>query len=155
MPGNLCSPHIYPTMMDHSIAAVTPVRVDRFDCESLIDLSMTIIGLNQALWTLAEEQNAIMRNHITSLGRGDTRLRVAMLLTELARRLVPTGSPGPILVPITQSLLADAIGVTHIHFNRVVSEFARRGVVDTGRGGIQIKDLPRLFSIAEEMMEAA
>lgn len=155
MPGDLCSPHIYPTTIDHNIAAVTPVRVDRFDCESMIDLSMTIIGLNQALWTLAEEQNAIMRNRITSLGRGDTRLRVAMLLSELAQRLQPKGLPGPVLVPITQSLLADAIGVTHIHFNRVISDFARRGAVDTCRGGIQVKNLSWLTNIADEMTEAA
>jgi CRP-like cAMP-binding protein len=155
MPGDMCSPHIYPTVIDHHVAAVTPVRVDKFDCESLIELSMTMIGLNQALCTLAEEQNAIMRNHITSLGRGDTRLKVAMLLTELAQRILPKGTAGPVLVPITQSLLADAIGVTHIHFNRVVSEFARRGAVDTCRGGIQVKDLAWLSSIADEMIEAA
>jgi CRP-like cAMP-binding protein len=155
MPGDICSPHIYPTIIDHNVAAVTPVRIDRFDCEVLINLTATVIGINQALWTLAEQQNAIMRNHITSLGRADTRLRVAMLLVEMVRRLAPKSGTGPIMIPITQSLLADAIGVTHIHFNRVLSEFAKRGVVDTCRGGIVVKDMAWLANIADEMNEAA
>lgn len=155
MPGDLCSPHIYPTTIDHNVAAVTPVRIDRFECESLISMANTIVGLNQALWTLAEQQNAIMRNHITSLGRADTRLRVATLLTDMVRRLTPKGQLGPVMIPVTQSLLADAIGVTHIHFNRVISEFARRGVVDTCRGGILVKDISWISGLADEMIEAA
>jgi CRP/FNR family transcriptional regulator, anaerobic regulatory protein len=155
MPGDLCSPHIYPTVIDHNVAAVTPVRIDRFECESLISMATTIVGLNQALWTLAEQQNAIMRDHITSLGRADTRMRVATLLVEMVRRLAPKGEPGPVMIPVTQSLLADAIGVTHIHFNRVVSDFARRGVLDTCRGGILVNDLCWLTGVADEMTEAA
>lgn len=155
VPGDLCNPHIYPTVMDHCVAAVTPVRIDRFECESLISLVGTVIGLNQALWTLSEEQNAIMRDHITSLGRADARLRVVTLLIELVRRLSPSDEEAPVMIPVTQSLLADAIGLTHIHFNRVISEFARRGTVDTCRGGILVKDIPWLAGIADEMTEAA
>lgn len=155
VPGDLCNPHIYPTIMDHNVAAVTPVRIDRFECESLIGLANTVIGLNQALWTLSEEQNAIMRDHITSLGRADARLRVVTLLIELVRRLSPSDEEAPVMIPVTQSLLADAVGLTHIHFNRVISEFARRGTVDTCRGGILVKDIPRLAGIADEMTEAA
>jgi CRP-like cAMP-binding protein len=155
MPGDICSPHIYPTIIDHNVAAVTAVRIDRFDCEALINLTTTVIGLNQALWTLAEQQNAIMRDHITSLGRGDTRLRVATLLVELVRRLAPKPANAPVMIPVTQTLLADAIGVTHIHFNRIISEFSRKGAVDTCRGGILVNDIAWLEGIASEMTEAA
>lgn len=155
MPGDICSPHIYPTIIDHNVAAVTAVRIDRFDCEALINLTTTVVGINQALWTLAEQQNAIMRDHITSLGRGDTRLRVAMLLVEMVKRLASKPGSGPVMIPITQSLLADAIGVTHIHFNRVISEFSRKGAVETSRGGILVNDMPWLINIANEMHEAA
>ncbi|WJH41117.1 Crp/Fnr family transcriptional regulator [Aliirhizobium terrae] len=155
MPGDICNPHIYPATIDHYVAAVTPVRIDRFDCESLIHLTNTIVGMNEALWTLAEEQNAIMRDHITSLGRADTRLRVIMLLMEMVKRLGPQGSNEPVMIPVTQSLLADTVGVTHIHFNRIVSELVRRGIVDTCRGGIQIRDMSWLAGMAEEIIEAA
>jgi CRP/FNR family transcriptional regulator, anaerobic regulatory protein len=155
MPGDICNPHIYPATIDHYVAAVTPVRIDRFDCESLIHLTNTIVGMNEALWTLAEEQNAIMRDHITSLGRADTRLRVVMLLIEMVRRLAPKGVSEPVMIPVTQSLLADTVGVTHIHFNRIVSELVRRGIVDTCRGGIQVRDMTWLAGMAEEIIEAA
>ncbi|RKE80261.1 MULTISPECIES: Crp/Fnr family transcriptional regulator [Rhizobium] len=154
--GDICNPHIYPTVIDHGIAAVTPVRIDRFDCESLIGLSNSVVGLNQALWTLAEEQNAIMRNHITSLGRGDARARVIMLLKELSLRLsAAAGQVGPVFIPVTQSLLADAIGVTHIHFNRIIGDMGRRGVIATSRGGILVNSISMLEKLGEDLIVAA
>jgi CRP/FNR family transcriptional regulator len=154
-PGDLCNPHIYPNEMDHAVAAVTETVVHRFDSETLVNLVKTDSSLNCAMWTIAELQNAIMRDQITSLGRGDARLRVARLLAELVQRLTPRGVVGPIMIPITQCLLADAIGVTHIHFNRVINEFTRRNIVDTCRGGIIVKDPPSLVHMAHEMTDAA
>lgn len=154
-PGDVCSPHIYPTTIDHSVAAVTPVRVDRFECEALIGLTNVIVGLNQALWTLAEQQNAIMRDHITSLGRGDTRLRVAMLLIEMVKRLRIKGRSGPIPIPVTQSLMADAVGVTHIHFNRIIGEMSRRKIIETCRGSIIVNDIKWLERLADEFRREA
>ncbi|MDH4438940.1 MAG: Crp/Fnr family transcriptional regulator [Rhizobium sp.] len=143
--GDICNPHLYPTVMDHGIAAVTAVRIDRFDCEGLIGLANTVVGLNEALWTLAEEQNAIMRDHIMSLGRCDARARVIMLLTELARRLSTQGTgPHPVFIPLTQTLLADAIGLTHIHLNRIIGDIVKCGVIATSRGGILVNSLSNL-----------
>lgn len=154
--GDICNPHIYPTVMDHGIAAVTQVRVDRFDCESLIGLTNTVVGLNQALWVLAEEQNAIMRDHITSLGRGDARARVLMLLKELATRLSARDTkPSPVFIPVTQTLLADAIGVTHIHFNRIIGDMAKRGAIATSRGGILVNCVSTLEKLGDEVIAAA
>lgn len=154
--GDICNPHIYPTVMDHGIAAVTQVRIDRFECESLIGLTNTVVGLNQALWTLAEEQNAIMRNHITSLGRSDAKARVLMLLKELATRLSSyEGEPRSVFIPVTQTLLADAIGLTHIHFNRIIGDMAKRGAIATSRGGIMVNSISNLDKLGEELIVAA
>lgn len=154
--GDICNPHIYPTVMDHGIAAVTQVRIDRFDCESLIGLTNTVVGLNQALWVLAEEQNAIMRDHITSLGRGDAKARVLMLLKELATRLSARDTkPCPVFIPVTQTLLADAIGVTHIHFNRIIGDMAKRGAIATSRGGILVNCVSTLDKLGDDVIAAA
>ncbi|MBC2774787.1 Crp/Fnr family transcriptional regulator [Rhizobium sp. AQ_MP] len=155
--GDICNPHIYPTVMDHGIAAVTQVRIDRFECESLIGLTNTVVGLNQALWTLAEEQNAIMRDHITSLGRSDAKARVLMLLKELATRLssYEGREPSQVFIPVTQTLLADAIGLTHIHFNRIIGDMAKRGAIATSRGGITINSISTLEKLGAELIVAA
>lgn len=155
-PGDICNPHIYPTVIDHGVAAVTSVRIDRFECENFINLTTTVVGLNQALCTLAEEQNALMRDRITSLGRADARLRVVTLLREMMTRLAgPASSGGPVFIPVTQTLLADAIGVTNIHFNRVVGDLVRRGVVSTSRGGILVHSIDKIDECLEEIIEAA
>lgn len=155
--GDICNPHIYPTVMDHGIAAVTQVRIDRFECESLIGLTNTVVGLNQALWTLAEEQNAIMRDHITSLGRSDAKARVLMLLKELATRLsyYEDPKPSPVFIPVTQTLLADAIGLTHIHFNRIIGDMVKRGAIATSRGGIMISSISNLEKLSDDLIVAA
>ncbi|MDH4442692.1 MAG: Crp/Fnr family transcriptional regulator [Rhizobium sp.] len=154
--GDLCNPPIYPITMDHGIAAVTQVRIDRFDSGSLVRLTTTMPGLDQALWIVAEEQNAIMRDHITSLGRCDARTRVLILLKELATRLGIPGSPlTPVFIPVTQTLLADAAGLTHIHFNRVLGDMVKSGVISTSRGGIFVNSLYSLDKLDNNLTVAA
>lgn len=154
--GDICNSQIYPTVIDHCVAAVTPVRIDRFECDAIIGLTSVIPGLNQALWSMAEEQNAIMRDRITSLGRSDARSRMVLLLKEMALRLIPAGSaPAPVFIPVTQTLLADAVGVTHIHFNRIIGDLAKRDIVRTSRGGLMVMSLKRLEELCDEATVAA
>jgi CRP-like cAMP-binding protein len=62
-----------------------------------------------------------MRAWITSMGRRTSVERVAHLMCELYLRREPSGSRGgPFEVPLSQRLLADSLGMTAVHLNRVV-----------------------------------
>ncbi|HEV7416108.1 Crp/Fnr family transcriptional regulator [Tianweitania sediminis] len=157
LPGDACNPNLFnATPMDHAIAAVTPVRLEQIPHDSMLVLLKKVPEVNQALWSMADQQTAVMRDRIMGLGRCDARIRVALLLWELVMRLrVSEAQVMPVVIPITQALLADAVGVTHIHFNRIVSEFCRLGILATQRGRLFVTNPRSLQVIASEITCAA
>ncbi len=152
-PGDACNVNLYsPSPFDDSLAAVTAVRIDRINHDSMLDVLRVEPAVNAGLWAMADEQSAIIRNQVTSLGRCDTRVRIAALLCDLVKRFAAgMGASAALALPITQSLLADAVGVTHIHFNRVVGEFGKMGLVETRRGTLFIRDVSGLEDIAKPL----
>ncbi|SMD13163.1 cAMP-binding domain of CRP or a regulatory subunit of cAMP-dependent protein kinases [Fulvimarina manganoxydans] len=152
MPGDACNPNLFNAIpVDHAIAAVTPLQVDQISHESMLALLKKIPQVNQALWQMADEQTAVMRDRIVSLGRCDARVRIAILLWELVSRLRVTNVDVlPIMIPITQALLADAVGMTHIHFNRVIKDFCRMEVLFTRRGRLFVTRPTFLENLARE-----
>ncbi|MFC0219123.1 CRP-like cAMP-binding protein [Pseudochelatococcus lubricantis] len=150
MPGDACNTNFYNVApLDYAVAAVTPVRIDRIEYSPMLALVKDYPEVNQALWLMASRQEAIMRDWITSLGRCDARRRVAILLRELVQRLRESGEESlPVPIPITQSLLADAVGVTPIHFNRVINELGKMQILTTRRGTIFVSDTEALSEMA-------
>ncbi len=67
--------------------------------------------------------------HLVGIGRRDAAERTAHFLLELGSRLahVGMGSKADFACPLTQQLLADALGLSAIHVNRVLRQL--RGVI--------------------------
>lgn len=73
---------------------------------------------------------------ITRLGRFNAHERIADLLLELLERLEQAGlaSNGRYSLPLTQEVLADALGLTPVHINRMLQQARRTGELSwTGR----------------------
>jgi CRP-like cAMP-binding protein len=51
--------------------------------------------------------------------------------------------------PVTQSKLGEALGLSHVHVNRVIQEFRSDHVVDFKKNRVTINDLSRLLTIGE------
>lgn len=51
-------------------------------------------------------------------------------------------------MPITQVMLADALGLTPVHVNRVLRAFTAQGVMQLSRGNLMIHDPSELARIA-------
>lgn len=89
----------------------------------------------------------LLYEHVASLGRRTARERVAYLLLELAvrscrsTRLINGMSLG---MPLTQPILADALGLTAIHVNRVLRELREQGILELSRKRLTILDIERL-----------
>lgn len=74
--------------------------------------------------------------HVTRLGRYDAREKIADFLLELLDRLELAGlaADGRYLMPITQEVMADALGLTSVHVNRMVQTLRRdEAVIWKGR----------------------
>jgi CRP-like cAMP-binding protein len=67
----------------------------------------------------------------------------------LRLQLVGLGSESGFACPLNQYLLADALGLTAIHVNRVLRQLRERGLVTFREGRVEVHDLARLRTLAE------
>lgn len=88
-------------------------------------------------------------NHIVRLGGRTAYQRVAHFVAELYIRLRDVGlvTSGAFSIPIPQQIVADALGLSGVHLNRVARALRRDGLVDFPRGVVQVRDLDRLIEI--------
>jgi CRP-like cAMP-binding protein len=92
----------------------------------------------------------IMRAWITSMGRRASAERVAHLMCELYLRARNIGliEEAQLQVPLSQSLLADSLGMTAVHLNRVLKKLRVEGAMTLKRGSLTITDPSKLAQIA-------
>lgn len=151
MPGDSCDLHVgLLAEMDHSIGTITPATfatVERADIDALLDEYPSIA---KAIYVAQLVDEGTMRAWITSMGRRASIERVAHLMCELyirARNIGLAKEPS-FALPVSQLLLADSLGMTPVHLNRVLKELRRTGAMTLGRGSIVLSDLPQLVKIA-------
>ena len=151
LPGDCCDLHTRVLdRMDHSIATVTPslvVPVDRTRMNALMDKSLAI---TRAIWLMQLVDLGISRAWITSLGRQSSHARVAHLICEIYLRAhsFAVDENAPCRMPISQIMLADAVGLTPVHINRVLRSFAEDGIMRLSRGTLTVHDPEALALIA-------
>ena len=84
------------------------------------------------------------------MGRRSSLARVAHLMCELYLRAYAVGEAANqcITLPLSQIILADAIGMTPVHINRVLRELRLLGAMELSRGSLVIMDPAKLVQIA-------
>lgn len=92
----------------------------------------------------------MLRERIVSLGRRDARGRIAYLLCELLWRYAAIGltNGDKFKLPLTQTELGDALGLTPVHVNRILKEFRERRLLAIEHKVIDLIDVPGLQEIA-------
>ncbi|TRW14238.1 Crp/Fnr family transcriptional regulator [Glacieibacterium frigidum] len=151
MPGDCCDLHIgLLAEMDHSIQTITPslvAMVGRPEMDTLLDEHR---GIAKAMYTAQLVDEGIMRAWITSMGRRASIERVAHLMCELYLRARNIGLADgeTFALPLSQLLLADSLGMTPVHLNRVLKELRVAGAMTLARGSLIIADPGKLIQIA-------
>ncbi len=151
IPGDLCDPHVFLLRtMDHSIGTLTPVRVSPISREGLMRTFATRPRISAALWWASLQEESMLRERIVSLGRRDARGRIAYLLCELLWRHDAMGlaDGGVYPLPLTQTELGDALGLTPVHVNRVLRELREHRLIAMARRQIHVLDVAGLQDIA-------
>jgi CRP-like cAMP-binding protein len=151
MPGDSCDLHIgLLAEMDHNIQTITPARIatiERAEMDAIVDRHPRIA---KALYIAQMIDEGTMRAWITSMGRRTSIERVAHLMCELylrARNIGLTDAPH-LEVPLSQLLLADSLGMTPVHLNRVLKRLRLSGAMTLKRGSLLIADPLMLTEIA-------
>lgn len=152
MPGDFCDMHVAVLdEMDHSIATLTEAKValiQRDEMEALIESRPSI---TRAFWRTQIVDESVLRAWIVSMGRRNAIERVAHLLCELYVRAANIGliaADGRFELPLTQVVLADSLGLTPVHVNRVLRALKENGAIELTRGKLIVVDTDRLARIA-------
>ena len=151
MPGDACDLHIkLLAEMDHGIQAITPASVatvSRAEMQTMMDEHPNIA---RAMYMAQLVDEGIMRAWIVSMGRRSSIERVAHLVCELYLRARSIGltHDGQFALPLSQLVLADALGMTAVHINRVLKELRLSGAMALSRGSVSILDPAKLVKIA-------
>lgn len=101
-------------------------------------------------WTAAQEEG-VVSEHLLSLGRRNAVQRMAHLFCEVHRRLKLVDlveGDGRFGFPLTQEDLADVLGISLIHTNRVIRTLVKGGLIRMTRSAVEVTDLAQLERIA-------
>ncbi len=117
--------------MDHSLQTLTRCKVGFVTHEAVEGLCNRQPRLAAALWRETLIDGAIFREWVINIGRRDAYARTAHLLCELLVRLRAVGlAQGHACeLPITQGELADALGFSHVHANRILQDIRAAGLI--------------------------
>ncbi|MGM0767254.1 MAG: Crp/Fnr family transcriptional regulator [Pseudomonadota bacterium] len=129
-------------LTDGVLCAFPKTRLSEIFAESLL--------LCNIFFMIASRDQAILVERLVNLGRRSAREKVAHFLVELARRLEKTNrySASNVHLPLTQALLADALGLSAVHTNRTFHDLKAENLVDTAASGIDLLDLEGLSRVA-------
>lgn len=152
LPGDVYDLQVFVTDgSDHSIMAVNEVKVLEIRRQEMLTLFDGTTRAGAAFWWCAVQEEAILREQIVRNGRRSARERVAHLLLELHKRalIVGHGRGETFHLPASQAMLADALGLSFVHVNRVLREFEKAGAIERKRGQVTLKDRESLVELSE------
>lgn len=149
LPGDACDLHIgILTAMDHNLQALTRCEVTLIPGEEMESLLKNHPAVARAMYKSQLIDEGTLRAWIVSMGRRSSVERVAHLKCELYLRSLSINSMDEVAFPISQIVLADALGMTPVHVNRILKELRVAGAMTLKRGNLSITDPLKLVQIA-------
>lgn len=152
LPGDIISGKnslVWPA--DHSVATLTPCCVYLLPAGGFPELCRRFPPLQQVADWMAQRELAIVQERIVDVGRRNAPERVSHLLLELMYRLRPVGLCDAFGydLPLTQEMIADALGLSIVHVNRTLRGLNERGLIHYTPGRLEVLDEDDLVRLAE------
>lgn len=146
-PGDICDISGFVMgAVDYAIGALTPCSVAAISHWDLRKLTESHPNLAILLWRDSIIDAYIFREWLVNVGSRPALSRIAHILCEQMVRLEAIGQDSRIM-PITQSELADATGLSAVHINRTIQELREMGIVGRQSRPITILQKERLCEI--------
>jgi CRP-like cAMP-binding protein len=136
---------------DHSIVPINDIEVTEIRAADLLEAFAQTPRLAAAVLWAASRDEAMVVEHLVDLGRRNAAERMAHFLLELGARLalVGLGSKAGYACPLTQYHLADALGLSAVHVNRILRQLREAGMVTFRDGFVAFEDHDRLADFAQ------
>lgn len=137
--------------MDHGVVALSACRVGLSDHADLKIVTERHPHLTRMLWLDTLVHGSIHRAWIVAMGRRSKASHLAHILCELYVRLgvVRRTNSWSFHLPLSQSEMADVLGLSLVHMNRVIQALRREGLISWNNQTITILDWERLKEVAE------
>jgi CRP-like cAMP-binding protein len=151
VPGDFIDMHVLLlNSIDHFVGTIGRTRLAAIDRDTVIALVARHPRLKAAFWWSARQEDAMLRERIVALGRRSARGRVAYLLCELVWRLRAVGGSekDAVRLPMTQTDLADALGLTPVYVNRILQAFRREQLITLEQRRLTLLDVEKLQGIS-------
>ena len=131
---------------DHNVQMLTDGEIALIPRDAIRSLALTRPAVGVALWTDTLVDSSIFREWVVNVGRRDAKARVAHILCEFSLRLEEAGlaEGHRYQLPMTQEQLADAVGLTSVHVNRVLRQLAEEGLISRNKRALVIEDWARM-----------
>jgi CRP-like cAMP-binding protein len=151
VPGDIPDLHsLHIDVMDHSLATMVASKIAFIPHEAVRTLIHTQSRIADAFWREALVDASIFREWIVNVGTRDAYSRIAHLLCEIFTKLQAVGiaSGNSFRLPLTQSEIGDATGLSTVHVNRSIMQLRADGLITLERNVCTILDAARLAEAA-------
>ncbi|MCK5930715.1 MAG: Crp/Fnr family transcriptional regulator [Fulvimarina manganoxydans] len=152
VPGDFCDLHVAILgEMDHGIATLTPCRMVEIPRETIEELTTSNPRIARAFWWATLVDEAVLREWLAGMGQRSADRQLAHLICELYLRLKSVGlvNDHSFQMPLTQQELGDAMGLSIVHTNRMMTELRTRQFVSIQGRQIRILDVEGLTEFAQ------
>ncbi len=152
VPGDLCDLHVSILgEMDHSIATLSRCKVVYIPRRAIEEITENYGRINRALWWATLVDEATLREWLVNMGRRPADKQLAHLLCELLVRLQAVGlaTENSYDFPVTQAELADTLGISTVHVNRMLQQLRKDGLLTLQGNRLTITDVDGLKGLAD------
>jgi CRP-like cAMP-binding protein len=151
LPGDFCNLDVLAFgRIDYGVRMLTAGTLLTMERDKALALGLCYPAIASLFAQTAFVENAILSRWALCLGRMSAQERLAHLLCEIAtRRGFREGQrQARIDLPLTQEQLADVLGLTPVHVNRVLQQLRATGLIAMRGRTMEIFDYPGLRTIA-------
>ncbi|MCG7508203.1 Crp/Fnr family transcriptional regulator [Mesorhizobium retamae] len=148
--GDVILPQSHEGGVLETFLAQTELSVSTASLKTFTIAAMKSPELFSFLVEALTHNGAVIAQHLANVGRRSALERTAYLLLELTARLQRVGSvtDSGFECPLTQYDLADALGLTPIHVNRMLRELRERKFLEFRQGYVRLLDHAGLMKFA-------
>jgi CRP-like cAMP-binding protein len=151
LPGDVLGlPNITLARAAVTLTAITNATVDVIPVEELGRLFEIAPKLSFALFLTTQQERIMLMDQLSIVGQTSALERLAALILHIHRRLSALGAveDESFEWPLSQELVAQAVGLTAIHVNRTFGDMKRGGLIQTEGKRMRLLNVPRLTELA-------
>lgn len=143
--------------LPHGVEALTEVNLCAFATDAVPAFFRENPGIALDITWLAAHEERLVDDAVLTVGRRTAMERVAALLVHLFKRAASAGlvEDGSIRFPLTQLHIADALGLSVVHTNRVLQRLRKGGFIRLEGQRLAIGDLRAMRRVGRYWEEPA